>query len=83
MPIGGTPGSSATGSGGRDADRDQRAGLDVRQDRREIVDHHRDAAGDDVLQRLAGALVGNVVHLDAGHRHEQRHAEMAGRADAR
>jgi len=52
------------------------------QGRRELHENQIDMAGDEVVERRAGAAVGNMRHLGAGDRHEQLGCQMRGRADA-
>ena len=59
----------------------QLAGLDMRADRDRIVEHHVDAAGDQVVERGRAALVGHVQHVDAGDGLEQFGHQMRSGAD--
>ena len=69
-----TPASSMVGSSGnselrwmpRHRQRAQRARFDVRQPGREVGEHHRHPAGDQVLKGRRRALVGHVQHVDVG-----------------
>ena len=44
--------------------------------RAEIAEHHRDVAGDHVVQRRQAAAIGHMRRLDAGHALEQLHEQM-------
>ena len=66
----------------RDPERAQAAGLDVRQQHRDGVDRHLHVAGEQVLQRRAGAAIGDMHDVDPGHHLEQLARQMRARADA-
>ena len=51
-------------------------------DRRDVVEHQLDFAGDQVVDRLRAAAIGHVQDVGAGHRLEQLAAEVAGGAVA-
>src|SRR5262245_24315360 len=48
----------------RDRQREQLAGFDLTQDRRERQHHHRDMAADEIADRLAVALIGDTSEFD-------------------
>ena len=54
----------------------QRPALDERHHRADVVEHHVDASGNEVLERGSGAAIGDVGHLDAGHALEELAGEM-------
>ena len=80
----GTPASAIGGSSGAAGERlarrhrqaAQLATLDQRQHRTDIVEHHVDPPGDEVVERRAGAAIGHVQHLDPGHALEQLAGEV-------
>ena len=60
----------------RHRERGQLAGLDLRQRRRQVVEHQVHRAADQVEQRRPGAAVGEVEQVGAGHALEQLAAQM-------
>ena len=87
----GTPDSATVGTSGRalarlracDRDRVDVLALHLRQHRRDVVEHHGDMAGNQIVHRRRRALVGDVHDVDAGHALEQFAGEMIGRTVAR
>ena len=61
----------------------QLAAPHLRQHRRHVGEHHLHRAGDQVVVGRAGALVGHMDDVDAGHGLEQLAAEMQRRARSR
>ena len=71
----------------RDAERLELAGLDVRDRRRYVREHHRDLAAEQVGHGCGAALVGHVDHVDAREALEELAGEVlrsarSGRAEA-
>ena len=64
----------------RHRERAQLPRLHLRQRVGEVVEHELRLAGEEVLHRRRAALVGDVHHVDAGHRLEELAGEMPGRA---
>ena len=55
---------------------------DERHRRSEIAEEDRNMAGDEIVDRLRGAFVGNMRHFHAGHRLEQFGVKMRWTANA-
>ena len=66
-----------------DRERAQLAGLDVADHAGGAGNRHHHLAAEEIGRRLAAALVRDVIHLDAGHRREQRGEQMLTAAVAR
>src|SRR5687767_6182024 len=66
-----------------DAEAAHPAGFDVGPDRRNVVEHHLDIAGHEVVDCLRAALVGHVDDVGPGHELEELSAQVPGGAVAR
>jgi hypothetical protein len=61
---------------GRHREGAQLAAADMLDRRRQVVEDHVDGAGNEIGQRRAGAAIGHMRHLDAGHRHQHLARQM-------